>query len=256
MNSNKKTILITGASSGLGAALAIQYASTNCRLFLFGRCEERLNKIQQICKELKAETKIIVSDVCDKSHMNKEITKICEEFGVDIIIACAGVSAGTLNGVESTEQIEKIFDTNLQGTLNTVIPALKFMVESKKGTIVLLSSMAGLIGLASSPSYSASKAAVKVFGDGLRAYLKQFNVKLCVCIPGYIDTPMTQVNKFPMPFKISAQVAAKLIIKDIERAKPIIAFPLIMYVMLKVASLLPSFILDYINSKLPAKAPL
>jgi short-subunit dehydrogenase len=133
------------------------------------------------------------------------------------------------------------------------MPAIPFMIANKEGMIVLISSMAGLIGLSSSPSYSASKSAIKFFGDSLRAYLKKFNVKVSVVIPGYITTPMTEVNNFPMPFIISAERAAEIIVSGIEHNEGIIAFPKIMYFGLKLLSFLPYKFLDYINSKLPGK---
>lgn len=250
---DKKTIIITGASSGLGSALARQYASPHTRLFLFGRSQSRLKEIASICKTYQAEVVTIISDVRNKELTRSQIEEICEKYKVSILIACAGVSAGTLNKPETSKQVDIIFDTNINGNLNTIMPAIPFMVKNKAGTIVLISSMAGLLGLASAPSYSASKAAIKVFGDALRSYLKQFQVKVCVVIPGYIDTPMTTVNNFPMPFKISAAQAAKIIIQGIEANKGIIVFPKITYLILKLINLLPYQLIDYINSKLPGK---
>ncbi len=249
---NKKTIIITGASSGLGAALAKKYATAPNKLFLFGREKERLLKVANICKERGAEVDIRIADVTSKS-ITKEIEQICKHHVIDIIISSAGVSAGTLSGPETIEQVDKIFTTNLNGTLNIIMSAIPFMVKNRSGTIVVISSMAGLLGLSSAPSYSASKAAIKCFGDGLRPYLKQFNVKVCVVIPGYVDTPMTQVNKFPMPLKISADKAAAIIIKGIENGSGIITFPKITYFILKLMNLLPYQLIDYINSKLPGK---
>lgn len=130
------------------------------------------------------------------------------------------------------------------------------MIKRKHGTIVLISSMAGLLPLASAPSYSASKAAIKIFGEAMRSYLQSFQVQVCVVIPGYIDTPMTQLNKFPMPFKISAEQAAKIIIQGINNKKGLIVFPKVIYFLLKIISLFPYPLLDYINSKLPGKPSL
>lgn len=252
----KKTIIITGASSGLGAALATGYANITTRLFLFGRSKERLAYIASICKTQYAEVTTISADVKDQQLMHLEITKICKKYKIDIIIACAGISAGTLGGPETASQSKTIFCTNMDGALHTIMPALPFMIQNKSGNIVIISSMAGLIGLSSSPSYSASKAAIKTFGDALRGYLQQFEVKVNVVIPGYIDTPMTRVNNFPMPFKISAKDAAKIIIRGVQKNKAIIAFPLIMYILLRILSVLPAILIDYINSKIPGKQAL
>jgi short-subunit dehydrogenase len=249
----KKTILITGASSGLGAAIAKQYATQDTRLFLFGRSEERLKLLADFCISCGAETEIICADVTDKIQMQQHISKIANHFGIDIIYTSAGVSAGTLDGPETIGQIEKIFATNLNGTINTITPAIPYMIKRNSGRIVIISSMAGLLALSSAPSYSASKAAVKVFGESLQGYLKRYEVGVSIVIPGYIDTPMTEVNNFPMPFKMSASKAATKIIKQVEQGKGIIAFPIIMYIVLKLANLLPNRLLCYINSKIPGK---
>jgi len=127
------------------------------------------------------------------------------------------------------------------------------MIKRNSGKLVIISSMAGLLALSSAPSYSASKSAVKVFGEALQGYLKRYKVGVSIVIPGYIDTPMTQVNNFPMPFKISASKAAAKIIKQVEQGRGVITFPIIMYIVLKLANLLPNSLLCYINSKIPGK---
>ena len=250
---HRKTILITGASSGLGYELAMQYSNPHSRLILIGRNEVKLNEIANLCQNKGAKTEIVVVDVTDKINMTKYITKFCNQYVIDIVIACAGVSAGTLEGPESSSQVEVIFDTNINGVLNTIMPLLPHMIAKKSGSIVIISSMAGLIGLSSAPSYSASKACVRVFGDALRGYLKQYNVNVNVVIPGYIKTPMTDVNNFPMPFMISAKEAAGKIIKAVANNKGVLAFPIITYILLKCLSCLPNQLINYINSNLPGK---
>lgn len=249
----KKTIIITGASSGLGRAIALQYADKHTRLFLFGRDQSRLTEIEELCRNRHAEVTKIICDVRDADLTRIIIEKIGKKNKIDIIIAVAGVSAGTLNKPESSKQVTEIFSTNLNGTLNIILPALPLMIKRNHGTIVVIGSMAGLFPLSSAPSYSASKAAVKIFGEAMRGYLKQFQVQLCVVIPGYIETPMTKVNKFPMPFKISAEQAARIIIAGINSKKNLIAFPKLVYFILKLMSLLPNQLIDYINSKIPGK---
>lgn len=247
---HKKTIVITGSSSGIGKALAMEYANENTRLFLFGRSSSRLEEVASICRNNKAEVITITCDVRHEQQMRARIEGICKKHKIDILISCAGISAGTLGTTEVTQQVNQIFATNINGTLNTIMPALPFMIERKHGSIVIISSMAALIGLSSAPSYSASKAAVKTFGDGLRVYLKRFNLQVCVVVPGFIDTPMTKVNKFQMPFKISAYQAAKIIIQGINAKKGLIVFPKSMYFILRLINLLPYPLVDYINSKL------
>ena len=143
-------------------------------------------------------------------------------------------------------------DININGVLNTILPAIENMIPRRHGHVVIISSMASIIGLSSAPAYSASKGAVRIFGEALCGYIKQYNIKLSVVIPGYIHTPMTQKNDFPMPFIISSTKAAKKIIRGITKGKSIIAFPFIMYITLKIIDfIVPSCVLIYINSRLP-----
>jgi short-subunit dehydrogenase len=249
----KKTIIITGASSGLGAALAVKYSNAGNNLFLFARSEERLNKTALICKNNGASVTTIIADVTDASTMQNHLDKIAEQHSVDIVVACAGVSAGTLDGPETLTQVNKIFSTNVNGVINTVMPLIPYMIRKKSGNIVIISSMAGMLGLSSAPSYSASKGAVRMFSDALNGYLKTYNVHVSNVIPGYIKTPMTAVNQFPMPFQISADKAAEKIIHAVERNKGVIAFPMSIYFVMKILNLLPRRLISYINSKLPGK---
>lgn len=254
MTNPKKTIIITGGSSGIGFALAEKYAAPNVSLFLFGRSQAKLEIVAGICKTKgNSQVQTFVGDVQDTFWMKKQIDEICQNNVVDILIACAGVSAGTLGQPETQSQVEIIFNTNLNGTLNSVMPIIPHMIRSNHGQIAVVSSMAGLIGLSSAPAYSASKAAVKVFGDALRSYLKPWSIKVSVIIPGYVQTPMTDVNTFPMPLMISASKAAEIIFKGLENNKGIIAFPFLTYFLLKLMNLLPYRLVDYVNSKLPGK---
>lgn len=253
MTNIKKTIIITGASSGLGAELAIKYSAKNNNLFLIARSEERLNQIAEKCRSNGANVVNIIADVTNSELMQSRIKEVADKHKIDIVIACAGVSAGTLDGPETAKQTNKIFATNVNGVLNTILPVIPHMIQMRSGNIVIISSMAGFLGLSSAPSYSASKGAARIFGQALQGYLKNYNVYVSTVIPGYIKTPMTDVNSFPMPFMISADNAASKIVQGVAKNKNIIAFPLIMFFFLKLFSLLPSFLISYINSKLPGK---
>jgi short-subunit dehydrogenase len=253
MVKSSKTIIISGASSGLGAALAVRYSKDCHKLFLVGRSRTRLNKVTKICQANGADATFSILDVTDLKAVEKYIKEITINNSVDIVIACAGVSAGTLNGPETINQVNRIFATNINGVLNIVMPVIPDMIKQKKGNIAIVSSMAGFIGLSSAPSYSASKGAIRLFSDALRGYLRPWNIHVSTIIPGYIETPMTSVNNFPMPLMTSADKAAEKIINGIEANKNIIAFPYIMYILIKLFTFLPSGLLTYFNSKLPGK---
>ncbi|MFK7973371.1 MAG: SDR family NAD(P)-dependent oxidoreductase [Rickettsiaceae bacterium] len=253
MINTQKTIIITGASSGLGAALAVHYSKQHHRLFLFGRSHARLHEVSESCKANGSDIQTFSEDVTDANSMKRCLETIAREQNIDIVIACAGVSAGTLQGPETLEQVQKIFDTNIYGVLNTIMPIIPYMIKQQKGNIAIVSSMAGIIGLSCAPSYSASKGSMRLFSDALRGYLQRYNITVTTIIPGYIQTPMTKVNQFPMPFIISAEKAAEKVAAGIACNKHLVTFPWILYIFMKLCCLLPAGLLTYINSKLPGK---
>ena len=246
-------ILITGASSGIGRALAQYYSNQDVNLFLCGRNSQALNNIKTSCSEKKANIYIKVLDVTDRNSSEKWIAQIFKSHKVDLVIANAGISAGTSGGTEPDEQIRKIFDVNLYGVLNIINPIAKKMKERGRGQIAIISSLAGFRGLPSSPAYSASKAAVRVYGEGLRGNLAQYGVKVNVVCPGYVRTPMTDVNDFYMPFLMSVDKCAKKIAKGIASNKSRITFPFPLYFIVWFLSILPPSITDKLFSKLPKK---
>ena len=253
MTREKKTIIITGASSGLGAALAAKYSQNGHRLFLLARSKERLDAVAKICRANGAEAYVLSVDVTDSAEMEKQLNEIAYQYGIDIVIACAGVSAGTLDGPETASQVRKIFATNVNGVINTVLPVIPHMIERRSGNVVIVSSMAGFLGLSSAPSYSASKGAVRLLGEALRGYLRAWGIYVTTVIPGYVKTPMTSVNSFPMPFMTTADEAAEKIVNAVEKNKDVVAFPFGMQFCIKLLTMLPSFMFTWVNSKLPGK---
>ncbi len=253
---NPKNILISGAGSGIGRALAIAYSAPGVNLFLCGRNLEKLQTTKILCEELKANVLLEVLDVCNEEASKAWVKKISENYTIDLVIANAGISAGTAGGVESFVQVKKIFTTNLDGVLNIIHPAIDKMRLERRGQIAVLSSLAGLRGLPSSPAYSASKAAVRVYGEALRGNLAEFGIEVNVVCPGYVKTPMTDVNNFPMPFLMSAEKCANIIKKGLARNQSRIAFPFLLYFVIWMANLLPCKITDPIFARLPKKKSL
>ncbi len=253
---DKKTILITGASSGLGRELAIQYSKHGHKLILCARSESRLTEVSKICLQYTNEVYTKIIDVATKDAMDEWITSIVVQHSLDIIIANAGISAGSLGGYEDKKQVYQIFDTNLYGVLNTILPCIDAMIKQKSGQIAIISSIAGLLPMPGAPSYSTSKGAIRMLGDALRVELKPYNIKVNIIIPGFITTPLTSKNDFYMPFVISAKDAAKIIIEKLALNRSYIYFPKTLYYLTKFISVLPRPLLDYILSKLPAKKAL
>lgn len=250
---NPQNILITGASSGIGQALAVAYSAHGVNLFLCARNSEKLQQTKTFCEARGAQVFTEILDVADEEKVKNWIEKI---EVLDLVIANAGISAGTEGGPESFAQVKRIFATNLDGVLNVIHPAIEKMKVQKRGQLALVSSLAGLRGLPSSPAYSGSKAAVRVYGEGLRGSLAPLGIEVNVICPGYIKTPMTDVNKFPMPFLMPVEKCAEKIKNGLAKNKSRIAFPFPLYFVVWLAALLSTKITDPLFARLPGKKAL
>lgn len=249
----KLSIFITGASSGLGKALAEAYASSDVCLFLCGRNKERLFETAANCKEKGAEVYTYLFDVTDAFAAQEAILNADATHPIDLLIANAGISGGVLGEPEGGAQTRQIFNTNIFGVVNSVLPALERMRKRKSGQIAIIASIAGYRGLPSAPAYSASKSCVKALGEALRGWLRDEKIKVNVICPGFIKTPLTDANVFKMPFLMQPQKAARIIKKGIAKNKAIIAFPLPMAFGAWLMSALPSCIIHPILRHLPKK---
>lgn len=247
-------ILITGANSGIGRALALAYSNSNTNLFLCARNLEKLNEVARLCENKGAKVKVVKCDVKNEAEMQRIIDEIEAANQLDLVIANAGISAGTAGGTESMKQVKEIMATNIDGVLNLITPAIEKMKLRKSGQIAIVSSLAGFRGLPSSPAYSASKSAVRVYGEALRGNLKDYNIKVNVICPGYVKTPMTDVNQFYMPFIMDAQKAARIIKSGLEKNKSRIAFPFPFYFLVWLMTLLSPKITDPLFARLPKKS--
>lgn len=242
-------ILITGASSGLGASLALAFATRNTRLSLTGRDATRLEDIKRSCEVRGATVYAAVLDVCDKAAMEAFVTA----YPVDLVIANAGISAGTAQGMESGAQTAMIFATNVQGVLNTIEPLIPQMQQRRSGQIAIVSSLASFRGFPGAPAYCASKAAVRFLGEAWRPLLAPYSIKVSVICPGFVQTRMTDANDFPMPMKMSSEKAASIILRGLKKNKARIAFPFPLYALSWLLGALPPAWVDFILSKMPAK---
>jgi short-subunit dehydrogenase len=229
---NPKHIIITGASSGLGAELAIAYAHDDVVLALTGRNAERLEEVATSCRARGAHVATTTIDVRDAMSLKKFIEQFDEKYPVDLVIANAGVSATTSGGADDIMQAQIVFDINVQGVLNTIHPLIPRMVKRGAGQIATMSSLASFRHLPSAPAYSASKAAVRVYGEALAGVLKHRGVEVSVICPGWIHTPLTDKNTFAMPFIMSSERAVQRIIRALSCGKRRIVFPKRLYFLL------------------------
>lgn len=247
-------VMITGASSGLGAALAEYYAERGSHLSLSGRSKARLDGVAQSCRNKGADVRATPLDICSREDCEDWVQKADDWKPLELMIANAGISAGTGNGGETEEQTHQILETNCRGLVNSVMPALERMKSRGKGQIALMSSLAAFRGFPGAPAYCGSKAMVRIWGEALRGELAPQGLAVNVICPGYVRTPMTDVNDFPMPFLMSAEKAAGIIARGLAGNRARIAFPFPTYFAAWMLGVLPVGLTDSLLARLPRKA--
>lgn len=226
MNLTGKNILITGASTGIGYELAIQLSDYKCNLILTARRKELLNELALIIKN-KCNVKVFQSDVSDKNESINTYNSIVEEFGqIDIAILNAGIDQKTRISNFNSADAAKTMGVNFFGLVNWIELLLPDFMKEKRGVIVGVTSLADARGFPGSAYYCASKAAASHLLESIRIDLKKYNVKVITIKPGFVKTPMTDKNKFHMPFLIDVDEAVRIIIRGIIKEKRVIEFPL------------------------------
>lgn len=238
-------IIITGASSGLGEALALHYASTENQLVLIARREDRLSDVAERCRAKDTEVETIIADVNDFARMREIGISLCEK-PIDRIILNAGISVGHGGGVTLFEDFYRVFKTNFLSIHALLEPIIPKLMEQKLGEVVFISSLASLFTMPTSIAYSSSKRAVNAYAEGLHYQLKPYGITVMTIMPGFIDSEMTQKNRFNMPFFMSTEKGVARIIYAIERKKIRYAFPFRFTLMIKILSLLPQSLRDFI----------
>jgi NADP-dependent 3-hydroxy acid dehydrogenase YdfG len=223
----------------VGSALSRVYAAPGIHLALGDLDKDRLEVLTIACRSLGATVDSRVVDVTDRADMASWIEGADARQPLDLVISLAGISRGTARREEEMEEVRAVFDVNLNGMLNTIEPALPLMRKRRRGQIALMSSQAGSRGFPVAPSYCATKAAIRVYGEGLRARLLRENIWVSVIIPGFIKGPLTADNPYPMPFLISAERAAHIIKRGLARNQPRLRFPQPIAAAMYLLSLLP-----------------
>jgi short-subunit dehydrogenase len=252
-----RSVAITGASSGIGRALAEACAAPGMALHLAGRDAGRLAAAAAACRARGADVAATLLDVRDAAACARWIAGAGR---IDLLFANAGISGGTGGGTEPVAQARAIFETNVTGVLNTALPALDSMAaqppgpDGVRGRIAVIASVAAFVASASAPAYCASKAAVQAWAEALDGVERRRGIRLHAVCPGYIRTPMTARNRFPMPFLMDAEEAARRTLRGIARGRTRIAYPWPTYLAARFVGALPPAWRAFVFARLPAKA--
>jgi short-subunit dehydrogenase len=246
--------IITGASSGIGLALAHELSNRGYELALLAR---RVELLEKLASELKTKAVAVACDVLDGSAVRDAVRSAEQQLGgtFDLAVANAGVSipghATKFNVAES----EQVFRVNVLGMIYLFDAVIPSMIEQRRGHFAGVASVAGLRGLPTGATYSASKAAMQAFLEASRVELAPYGVAVSIINPGFIETPMTEKNKFPMPFLIKADKAARIIADGLERRRRVIEFPWRMSLLMRILRQLPDPIYDRIMTPASRRRP-
>lgn len=245
-------VVISGASSGLGLALARHYLERGAIVAAFARRGELL---QAITAEFSDQVYCYALDVCDSLAVQEASCDfICRVGCPDVVIANAGVSVGTLTEyAEDLDAFQQVMDINVLGMVKTFQPFIVAMRKARCGTLVGIASVAGFRGLPGAGAYSASKAAAISYLESLRVELRSSGLRVVTICPGYIKTPMTAINPYPMPFILDANDAACRMVRTIDRQTAFTVIPWQMGVVGKILKLMPRWLYDRLFANAPHK---
>jgi short-subunit dehydrogenase len=259
-----KKIFISGASSGIGQALANEYAKRYTSGVTIGLLARRGESLQILAADLEKQfgTQCIcyTCDVRDKVALADAANNFTKQFGAPhIVIANAGVSSGTLTEEkEDISTFQAVMDINLMGMVHTFQPFITIMKEARKAgeqtQLVGVASVAGIRGLPGAGAYSASKAAAITYLESLRIEMQQHGIHVTTIAPGYIRTPMTDINTYPMPFLMEVEIFALQFANAVESKKRFVIIPWQMSIVAKIMRLIPDWLWDWLMKKAPHKA--
>ncbi|HQS16758.1 SDR family NAD(P)-dependent oxidoreductase [Reyranella sp.] len=236
-----KTIVITGASSGIGAALARALAAPGRTLALLGRNTERLEAVAGACRAKGAICSTTSLDLSDTARLATVLDEVGRVSSIDLLIANAGILDGRSadDAVETASVARQVLETNLLATVDLVHVVLPAMRRNGRGSIVLVASLASLVPLPDAPAYSASKAGLLSYGLALRDAVAAEGIRVVVACPGFVATAMAGRHLGPRPGEISADDAAKRILAGLRRNKAMIGFPLVPFWLSRLSQLVP-----------------
>jgi short-subunit dehydrogenase len=247
---SKKVVFITGASSGIGHALAVELGRKGASLGLLARRAETLREIAKEVEEAGGQALALPADVRDAEAVREAANQLREKFGrVDVLVANAGVGVTTDAKNLQAKEVADVMGINVLGAVNSVTAVLPEMVEQGSGQLVAISSLAAYRGLPKSAAYCASKAALSAFFESLRVDLRESGVNVTIIHPGFIKTPLTAGRHAQMPYLMELDDAIKKIIRAIETRKKSYAFPWQLATISRIGMLLPPNFYDRIIAK-------
>ncbi len=252
-----RSILITGASSGLGRELALSYAAPGIRLALAGRNKERLADTAARCVAQGATVASATIDVCAADELAAWIGAIDDELPLDLVIASAGITAGRSFGRlrEDPAAARAVIATNLVGTINTIDPVVVRMCMRGRGHVAVVGSIGGFRGMPYCPGYSASKAGVHAYAEALRGALAAQGIGVTVIAPGFVATPLNRDIVCPKPLLMTTARAAGIIRAGLDRGAALIVFPRVLYWGLMLTRLLPRRWVDWAFARVDVDVP-
>lgn len=247
----QKSVVITGASDGIGRAMARAFAKQGFKIGLIARRVELLNQVAHECKTSGAiQVEIAAIDITQSEEFRECLVRLEATLGhTDIFIANAGIG---LNGSlkDQSSHFAKTFSVNVLAAVDGIEWMKVKMLERKKGTLIGVSSVAGARGMPVTGAYSASKAAMTSYLESLRIDLHHHNIKVITIAPGFIKTAMTDQNKFTMPFRIPVDKAAAIFARDILRGKELIVAPWQFRPILFFLQICPDFLFKFFMTKI------
>ena len=248
-----RRVFITGASTGIGEALARHYAGPDTEIGLVAR---RRDLLEKLASTLPGRTALYAADVADTAAVRGAAEDFLARAGTpDLVIANAGISIGTRGeAIEDVDKLRRVLEVNVTGLAATLAAFAPAMRAAGRGTLCGIASVAGIRGLPGAGAYSTSKAAAITWLESLRVELAGSGVSVVTICPGYIDTPMTQVNRYPMPFLLPADEAARRFARAIAAKRRRVVIPWQMAIVGALLGALPGWLYDRIAARAPRKA--
>lgn len=241
--------VVTGASSGIGRALAEALAAEGCKVGLIARREGPMTETAEKIRAAGGTAAVAVGDVGQRDQVEAAVGAVRTHLGpIDVMIANAGVGAPTFLDPVNVEMVETTFRVNTLGVVYAFAAVTPEMLRRKTGHLVAISSIAGFRGLPGESAYCASKAAVNVYLDGLRIHLRGTGVRVTTVCPGFVTTPMTEKNTFHMPGLMDAPTAARKIVRAIRAGRKVYAFPWRLQMLVKLSRWLPDWVMARVMS--------